>query len=230
MFFVNRKRLKKMSILIDLDEAAKAADPNVVGVLVLNGTQIQPGWHVVTRGDGLQVRIDTATGQAPLQAAINAVMNIDLSAPVVAARELVRAKAAAQALFLADKVAVAVALSAGGAINVIRAAFCVGTATGVWNPASMANGSGVTSPALTVPGAAFLDVVDVGAPYSLQGVIAHGYVSAVNAVVIRLQNGTGAAVDFASGTWGVAVRRPVFAPPITTQQLLDDVTAKIAAG
>lgn len=88
----------------------------------------------------------------------------------------------------------------------------IGINTGVWDPASMANGAGVTSPAITVTGAAFGDVVDVGAPYSLAGIVACGFVSAANTVMIRLHNGTGGAVNLLSGTWKVVVRRPAVTP------------------
>lgn len=116
-------------------------------------------------------------------------------------------------------------------INVIRAAFCVGTASGVWDPASIANGAGLTSPTLTVTGATFgTDVVDVSPPYSLQGLTCTGSLTAANTVAIRLHNGTGAAVNLASGTWAVAVRRPQFASPYTIQQLKDAVIAEVVAG
>jgi hypothetical protein len=81
------------------------------------------------------------------------------------------------------------------------------TGSATWNPGSLADGDGETSPAITVTGAALGDFVQVSAPHDLQGVIAVGYVSAANTVKIRLQNESGGVVDLASGTWKVAVRQ-----------------------
>lgn len=83
----------------------------------------------------------------------------------------------------------------------------VGTASSVWDPANLANGSGLTSPAVTVTGAAFGDFVYVAAPYSLQGIVCTAYVSAADTVNVRLQNGTGGAINLASGSWKVLVWR-----------------------
>ncbi len=77
--------------------------------------------------------------------------------------------------------------------------------TFTWDPASMSTGSGETSSAVTVTGAAFGDFVQVAAPYDLQGIVCSGYVSAANTVRVRLQNGTGSTIDLASGTWKVRV-------------------------
>ncbi len=94
-------------------------------------------------------------------------------------------------------------------INVLRQQPVWVNAVGTlaWDPASMANGAGVTSPGITVTGAQFGDFVDVAAPYSLVGITATAYVSAANTVVIRLQNGTGGAVNLAAGDWRVALSR-----------------------
>lgn len=81
------------------------------------------------------------------------------------------------------------------------------TGTVVWNPASLADGAGETSAAITVTGAALGDFVQVSAPYDLQGILATAYVSAANTVRIRIQNETGGVIDLASGTWRVAVRQ-----------------------
>lgn len=78
-----------------------------------------------------------------------------------------------------------------------------GSAT--WDPGSLADGAGETSSAITATGAALGDFVLVSAPYDLQGITATGYVSAANAVKIRLQNETGGTIDLASGTWRVRV-------------------------
>jgi hypothetical protein len=76
-----------------------------------------------------------------------------------------------------------------------------------WNPGTLANGSGATSSAVTVTGAAFGDFVQVAAPYDLQGVLATAYVSAANSAVVRLQNQTGGNVTLAAGTWHVRVSK-----------------------
>ena len=118
-------------------------------------------------------------------------------------------------------------------VNLLRAAVGttrIGSASQVWDPANMANATGVTSPAFTVPGAAFGDEVVPLAPYTLAGVIAMAYVSAANTVVIRLHNGTGAAANLASGTWSVLVRRPTALAARTPAQLKTAVKAKINDG
>ncbi len=76
-----------------------------------------------------------------------------------------------------------------------------------WNPGTLANGSGATSSAVTMTGAALGDFARVAAPYDLQGVMATAYVSASNSVVVRLQNQTGGNVTLASGTWRVRVTK-----------------------
>lgn len=79
-----------------------------------------------------------------------------------------------------------------------------GTVT--WDPASVANGASVsTTITILGPRVGALSSVRVFAPYSLQGLIAGGYVSADDTVTIVLNNNTGGAVDLGSGTWGVAV-------------------------
>ena len=78
-----------------------------------------------------------------------------------------------------------------------------GSAT--WDPGSLDDGVGETSAAITATGAALGDFVMVSAPYDLQGITCNGYVSATNAVKIRLQNETGGTIDLASGTWKVKV-------------------------
>lgn len=114
-------------------------------------------------------------------------------------------------------------------INLLRGVV-IGTGSLVFDPANMTNGTGVTSAAITVTGAAFGDLVDVAAPYTLAGIIAKGYVSAANTVTIRLHNGTGGAVNLGSGTWTVVVRRQPAMPARTKTQLVNAMTAKIMAG
>ncbi|MFD2330084.1 hypothetical protein ACFSR7_12600 [Cohnella sp. GCM10020058] len=79
----------------------------------------------------------------------------------------------------------------------------VGSVT--FDPASLVDGAGVTSSAITVSGAAFGDFVIAAAPYDLQDITVNAYVSAANAVKIRLQNESGATVDLPSGKWRVLV-------------------------
>lgn len=76
-----------------------------------------------------------------------------------------------------------------------------------WNPASLVDGAGETSPSITVLGAALGDAVEVYPPYSLQGFVYSGYVSAADTVVIRVQNESGSTVDLASGSWRVRVKK-----------------------
>jgi hypothetical protein len=74
-----------------------------------------------------------------------------------------------------------------------------------WNPGAIANAAGQTSSAITVTGAALGDLAIVAAPYDMQGVLAHAYVSAANTAKIQLANLTGASVTLGSGTWRVRV-------------------------
>lgn len=75
-----------------------------------------------------------------------------------------------------------------------------------WNPDNVADGDSTTT-TVVVPGV----VADIKAhvrvfpPYSLQGMIAGGYVSADDQVTIVLNNNSGLAVNLASGVWGVVV-------------------------
>ena len=127
------------------------------------------------------------------------------------------------------KLVIDVGLAALDEINILRR-LVIGVGTVVWDPASMTNATGLTSANITVAGAAFGDFVEVAAPYSLAGITANAYVSAANTVNIRLHNGTGAAVNLASGTWNVAVRRDVLMPDRTKPQLRTVMTNHINAG
>lgn len=75
-----------------------------------------------------------------------------------------------------------------------------------WNPPDTADGDNAST-TVTVPGvvANVLASVRVFAPYSLQGMIAGGYVSADDTVTIVVNNNTGAPVNLGTGTWGVVV-------------------------
>ena len=74
-----------------------------------------------------------------------------------------------------------------------------------WDPASLVDGAGETSSAITITGAVLGDFIAVSAPYDMQGILASGYVSATNTARIRVQNETGGTIDLASGTWKVRV-------------------------
>ena len=74
-----------------------------------------------------------------------------------------------------------------------------------WTPGTISTGSGVTSAALVLTGAALGDFAIVAAPYDLQGLVATACVSAANTVKIRLNNLTGATVTLAAGSWRVRV-------------------------
>ena len=80
--------------------------------------------------------------------------------------------------------------------------------TVVVDPASLATITGALTAAITVPGAALGDRVELFPPYDLQGVMAQGNVSAANTVKISFFNPTGATVDLASGQWTIqAIRK-----------------------
>lgn len=118
-------------------------------------------------------------------------------------------------------------------LNVLRGLVfdqLIGTTQVTIDPPNIANGSGVTSANITVTGAAFGDFVDVAAPYSLQGLILTGYVSAADTVQVRLHNGTGGAVNLASGTWRVTVRRQTSLADRTLAQAKTAIGNKIDSG
>lgn len=82
-----------------------------------------------------------------------------------------------------------------------------GTAT--IDPISLADGVGATS-TMTVTGVVLGKyVVNVIAPYDLQGISVTSYVSAANTVSIRMQNESGGTLDLASGIWTVQCIRVV---------------------
>ncbi len=76
-----------------------------------------------------------------------------------------------------------------------------------WNPGAISSGAGATSSSITVTGAALGDLAIVAAPYDMQGVIAHAYVSAANTAKIQIANLTGSSVTLGSGTWRVRVAK-----------------------
>ena len=77
-----------------------------------------------------------------------------------------------------------------------------------WDPSSLTDGTGQTSSAITVTGAAAGDYVLVAPPYDLQDCTATGYVQAANTVEIRLQNESGGTRDLGSGAWRVRLIKP----------------------
>lgn len=81
-----------------------------------------------------------------------------------------------------------------------------GTAT--YDPASIADGTGVTT-TVTVTDAVLGDFVVVSFDKDLQGIILSGYVSAAGVVSCRFQNETGGALDLASGTLSAMVLRNI---------------------
>jgi hypothetical protein len=106
----------------------------------------------------------------------------------------------------------------------------IGVASQTWDPAQMANATGLTSPNFTVTGAAFGDIVHPIAPYTLAGITATAYISAANTAVIRLHNGTGAAVNLVSGSWSVMVLRHTVLSPRTLAQAKTAMKNKVTAG
>jgi hypothetical protein len=109
--------------------------------------------------------------------------------------------------FAVDFNAVSVAEAARVLRNIVDCGLLYGTAT--WNPGSIADAAQETT-TVTVTGAVLGDVVDgVSFSLSLQNMTMTAYVSAADTVTVVLQNESGGAVDLASGTLRVAVRRYV---------------------
>lgn len=195
----------------------------------------RPEWHTVTRPDGVTVRLDPRPGATAAQqtTADALVMGLDLTAGALVTAEVLslreQAKAVLDTLEALGKILRAQSDVIKDELNTLRAVV-VGVATAVWDPASMANATGLTSPAVAVPGAAFGDCVDVCAPYDLAGVTAAAYVSGADAVKVRLHNGTGAAVNLASGAWKVVVRRHAALPPRDLGQLRTAIRARLDSG
>lgn len=81
------------------------------------------------------------------------------------------------------------------------------TKTATLDPASLADGEGVTIGPYTVRGAAFGDTVNAAFGVDLQGLTYTAYVSAADTVKARLQNETGGAIDLASSTVSFKVKK-----------------------
>ncbi|WP_214629993.1 hypothetical protein [Paenibacillus agaridevorans] len=80
-------------------------------------------------------------------------------------------------------------------------------ATVTVDPASLATVTGALTSGITVTGAALGDRVELFPPYSTQGVMAFGFVSAANTVQISFFNPLGTTIDLASGSWTIHVIR-----------------------
>lgn len=77
-----------------------------------------------------------------------------------------------------------------------------------YDPPSIAANAGVVSAALTVTGAEIGDRVNVFPPYTTQGIMVYGDVSAADTVKLSLFNPTAGAIDLASGSWQIQVVKP----------------------
>jgi len=75
-----------------------------------------------------------------------------------------------------------------------------------YDPPSIAAAAGVTT-TTTLANANLGDACNVHAPYDLQGVIATASVSSAGNVRLSLLNPTGAAIDLASGTWAISLKK-----------------------
>lgn len=81
------------------------------------------------------------------------------------------------------------------------------TGSATYDPASLADGEGVTT-TVTVTGAALGDYVDqLSFSLDLQGILNTAWVSAADTVSVRFQNETGGPIDLGSGTIRVLVRK-----------------------
>ena len=74
-----------------------------------------------------------------------------------------------------------------------------------WDPGNLIDGTGETSGDIAVLGLTAGDMVLVGAPYDLQGIIHSGYFHDTNVAHIRLQNETTGAIDLGSGSWKLKI-------------------------
>lgn len=80
------------------------------------------------------------------------------------------------------------------------------TGTVVYDPASLADGTGVTT-TVTVTGAVLGDLVVASFSLDLQGIIMTSYVSAADTVSVRFQNETAGVIDLGNGTITAKVLR-----------------------
>lgn len=222
--------------ILALETVAKKADANVIGVALLKPDRAsEPGWFVYQRADGQRVRIDTATGAAPSAAAVAALTGLDLTTTGLNTIDIAQQRAAAADFLTLSTRSTARVCRACVAVmttevNAVRAANLIGSASITWNPSSLLLNTGVTSPDIDVPGAAFGDIVEPVAGYDLAGVTVTAYVKAAGKVSIRLQNTTGVIYDPPQATWTVYVRRPAALTPRAYADLFNAVLAAVAAG
>lgn len=92
-------------------------------------------------------------------------------------------------------------------VNDVSLASIVLNASAVVDVASLADGAGATSSAITVTGAALGDFVLISCSLDIQGMTLTAWVSAANAVKFRMQNESGGTIDLASATFKVKVLR-----------------------
>ena len=116
-------------------------------------------------------------------------------------------------------------------INILRAS-TVGVGSLTFDPASIANGAGLTSALIPVDGVVFGDEVSVSGSISQGGLTVTGYVASAGNVVIRFENQTGGAVNLTNSTWrAVVYRTPANGfPSRTLNQAVTAISNKIAAG
>jgi len=103
----------------------------------------------------------------------------------------------------------------------------IGRVVATWDPASLANNAGASSPPVTVPGALFGDIVEVGASQGLVGWFVQGWVTAANTVVVRIHNLTGGTVNLPAIQWTVVVRRPEVLAPLEKPDVIAAVLFEI---
>jgi hypothetical protein len=217
-----------------LYSVAHDADPSIVGGGAIDpGDPVAPDWFVVTRADGIRFHIDTADGSAPSQAAVNAVMNADVTPATIAAYAAAKDRTATITAFMNDfsptaRITRALALVVKDVYNTF-VGDVVGSTTATWDPASVANGASLLSPNVTVIGAQVGDAVDVKPPPTLNvsGMFYQGFVTAANTVQVRIGNLSGAAINLASGDWTVIVYRPVKRAAAADSDLLNAVVSHI---
>ncbi len=81
-----------MSLAASIYEALNAIDANITGVAVIRDLEYvaESHWYVVTRVDGIRIRVETVDDQPPAQAAQNAVLAFDVSDAAELLREAAR--------------------------------------------------------------------------------------------------------------------------------------------
>lgn len=92
-------------------------------------------------------------------------------------------------------------------IEILRTGVAELAGSAVYDPASLADGAGVTT-TVTVTGAALGDFAQASFSVDLASVMLFAWVSAANTVSVRFQNETAGIVDLASGTITVRVSTP----------------------